>query len=106
MSSTFGIICIHGKELLRQLAFHQEYKRSHNETYVRQSMESRRNSSGTSSQDEISGVKTIDWENSSWKYLSLIGDEQVITVFSAQKSTYFQILCSVLVRYTRTPDQT
>ena len=28
-------------------------------------------------QDEIYGVKTIDWENFSWKYLSLIGDEQV-----------------------------
>ena len=30
-----GIICFLGKELLRQLAFHQEYKRSHNETNVR-----------------------------------------------------------------------
>ena len=29
-------ICIHGEELLRQLAFHQEFKRSHNETGVRQ----------------------------------------------------------------------
>ena len=28
--------------------------------------------------DEIHGVKTINWENSSWKYLSLIGDEQVV----------------------------
>ena len=25
-------------------------------------------------------MKTIDWENSSWKYLSLIGDEQVISL--------------------------
>ena len=31
-------------------------------------------------QDEIYGVKTIDWENSSWKYFSLIGDEQVISL--------------------------
>ena len=30
--------------------------------------------------DEIYGVKTINWENSSWKYLSLIGDEQVINL--------------------------
>ena len=29
-----GIICIHGKELLRQLAFHQEHKKSHTETNV------------------------------------------------------------------------
>ena len=28
-------ICIHGEELLRQLAFHQKYSRSHNETDVR-----------------------------------------------------------------------
>ena len=30
--------------------------------------------------DEIYRVKTIDWENSSWEYLSLIGDEQVISL--------------------------
>ena len=30
--------------------------------------------------DEIYGVKTINWENSSWKYLSLIGDEEIISL--------------------------
>ena len=30
-----GIICIHGEELLRQMAFHQKYRRSHDETDVR-----------------------------------------------------------------------
>ena len=30
--------------------------------------------------DEIYGVKTTNWEDSSWKYLSLIGDEQVISL--------------------------
>ena len=58
-----------------------------------------------SEQDEIYGVKTIDWDNSSWKYLSFIGDEQVISL-CAQRSTSFQILYCVLVRYTRTPNQT
>ena len=33
-----------------------------------------------SEQDEISGMETIGWENHSWKYLSLIGDERVITL--------------------------
>ena len=33
---TVGILSIHGKELLRQLAFRQEYKRLHIETNVRQ----------------------------------------------------------------------
>ena len=30
--------------------------------------------------DEIYGVKTTNWESSSWKYLSLIGDEEVISL--------------------------
>ena len=30
--------------------------------------------------DEIYGVKTINWEDSSWKYLSLVGGEQVISL--------------------------
>ena len=33
-----------------------------------------------SEQDDISGVETIGWENHSWKYLSLIGDERVINL--------------------------
>ena len=33
-----------------------------------------------SEQDEIYGVKTIDWENFSWTYLSLVSDEQVISL--------------------------
>ena len=34
-----------------------------------------------SEQDEIYGVKRIDWEDYSWKYLSLIGEEQVISLW-------------------------
>ena len=34
----------------------------------------------TEQSDEIYGVKTIDWADSSWKYLSLVGDEQVISL--------------------------
>ena len=33
-----------------------------------------------SEQDEISGLETIGWENNSWKYMSLIGDERVINL--------------------------
>ena len=33
-----------------------------------------------SEQDEFSGLETIGWENHSWKYLSLIGDERVINL--------------------------
>ena len=33
-----------------------------------------------SEQDEISGLETIGWENHSWRYLSLIGDEKIINL--------------------------
>ena len=33
-----------------------------------------------SEQDEISGLETICWEDYSWKYLSLIGDERIINL--------------------------
>ena len=43
--------------------------------------------------DEIYGVKAINWETSSWKYLSLIGDEQVI---SLQRTKVYVFSDSVL----------
>ena len=46
-----------------------------------------------SEQDEIYGVKTIDWGSYSWKYLSLIGDEQVI---SLQRTKVYVFSDSVL----------
>ena len=54
-----GISSIRGEEILGQLPFHREY-RSHNETHVGHICE-------IGEQDEIYGVTTIDWENSSWK---------------------------------------
>ena len=46
----------------------------------------------TTEQDEIYGVKTIDWESSPWKFLSLVGDEEVI---SLQRTKVFSdsVLC-------------
>ena len=47
-----------------------------------------------SGRDEIYGVKTNDWENSSWKYLSLIGDEQVISLQRTQVYVFSDsVLC-------------
>ena len=44
--------------------------------------------------DEIYEVKTINWEDSSWKHLSLIGDEEVVS-FSHAKVYVFSdsVLC-------------
>ena len=45
--------------------------------------------------DEIYGVNTINWDDSSWKHLSLVGVGKVISL-SNTKVTYFQILCYAL----------
>ena len=34
----------------------------------------------TKQTDEIYGVNTINWDDSSWKYLSFVGDEEVISL--------------------------
>ena len=44
--------------------------------------------------DDIYGVKTINWEDSSWKYLSLIGDEQVISLLHTKVYVFSDsVLC-------------
>ena len=44
--------------------------------------------------DEIYGVNTINWEDSSWKYLSLIGDEQVISLSNTKVYVFSDsVLC-------------
>ena len=47
-----------------------------------------------SEQNEISGLETIGWENHSWKYLSLIGDERVINLQSTKVYVFSDsVLC-------------
>ena len=46
-----------------------------------------------SEQDEISGVEPIGWENHSWKYLSLIGEERII---NHQRTKVYVVSDSVL----------
>ena len=43
--------------------------------------------------DEIYGVKTINWEESSWTQLSLIGDEQIISLQRTRVSLRIFRLC-------------
>ena len=85
-----GSICIHGKELPRKFTFHQKYrKRSHNETDVRHiwKVDSRKS-------DEICGVNTTNWSDSAWKHLSLIGDEEVISLSHAKVNVFSDsVLC-------------
>ena len=43
--------------------------------------------------DEIYGVKTMNWEDSSWKYLSLIGDEQISLLHTKVYVLSDSVLC-------------
>ena len=44
--------------------------------------------------DEIYGVTTINWEDSSWKYLSLVGAEQVIRLLHTKVYVFSDsVLC-------------
>ena len=44
--------------------------------------------------DEIYGVNTINWSDSSWKHLSLIGDEEVISLSHAKVYVFSDsVLC-------------
>ena len=48
----------------------------------------------TEQSDEISGVNTSNWEDSSWKYLSLVGDEQVISLLHTKVHVFSDsVLC-------------
>ena len=78
-----GSINVHGKELLRQFTFHQKYRE--NLTLEKLILEQ---------SDEIFGVSSISWENSTRKQSSLIKDEAIIS-FSHAKIHVFSdfVLC-------------
>ena len=48
----------------------------------------------TEQSDEIYGMTTINWEHSSWKYLSLVGDEEVTSLWDAKVHVLtYSVLC-------------
>ena len=93
-----GSICIHGKELLGQFTMHQIYR----EQLTSKQMFEISEQLILEQSDEIFGVSQISWENSPWKQLSLVNDEEVISLSHAKGCAYFQILCYVLERWIRT----
>ena len=74
-----GSICIHGKELFRQFAFRQ--KTGKNIT-LKQMFEISEKLI-LEQPDEIFGVSQFSWESSPWKQLSLVNDEEVISLSHA-----------------------
>ena len=83
-------ICVHGKELLRQFKFHQKKQVK---IYFKQMFEISEKLTLEQS-DEIFGVSQISWESSPWKQLSLVNDEEVISLSHAQVYVFSDsVLC-------------
>ena len=86
-----GSICIHGKEFFRKFdapskiqGIISQWNRC--STYLRKLI--------SEQPDVIYGVKTINWEDSSWKHSSLVGDEQVISLQRTKVNVFSDsVLC-------------
>ena len=85
-----GSICIPGKECSEIL--HSIKKTGNNLTLKQMFDISEKLIVGQS--DEIFGVNTINWEDSSWKHLSLVSDEEVISLSHAKVYVFSDsVLC-------------
>ena len=83
-------ICIHGEELLRQFAFHQKLQKISQWKHMFDISEKLISEQS----DEIYGVKTINWEDSAWKHLSLVGGEKVISLLHTKVYVFSDsVLC-------------
>ena len=82
--------CIHGKELLRKFTLHQKYR---NNLTMKQVCDiSEKLTVGQS--NEIYGVNPINWEDSLWIHLSLVSDEEVISLSHAKVYVFWDsVLC-------------
>ena len=92
-------VCIHGEELLRQLAFHQKYRISHDEnrcsTYLRNWYPNNQ-------------TRSMEWKHITgtlFMVVFIFGWWWRRPVSCTQRSTYFQILYNALERWTRTHNQ-
>ena len=86
-----GSICIHGQELLRQ--FYIPLKNTGEDLTLKQMFDISEKLIVEQS-DEIFGVSQISWENSSWKQLSLVNDEEVISLSHAKVYVFSgSVLC-------------
>ena len=89
MSSTVEASVFMGRKLPRQFAFQQKYR----ENVTLKKMFEISEKLILEQSDEIFGVSQISWESSSWKQLSLVNDEEVI---SLQRTNVYVFSDSVL----------
>ena len=93
MTVNNGITSIHGKELPDQLSIHREHDRSHTQTNVRHIYKI-----GVWARWDL-------WIGNNCLGKSLLAMKE-LSIFNAQRSTSFQILYCVLVRFSKTPNRT
>ena len=74
-----GSICNHGKELFRKFTLHQNTV----ENLTLKQMVEIPEQLILEQSDEINGVTPINWEDSSWKHLSVVSDEEVLSLSHA-----------------------
>ena len=88
MSSTVQASVFMGKNYLENL----HYVRNTGKDLTMKQMFDKSEKLVDEQSDEIYGVNTINWCDSSWTHLSLIGDEES-SVSRTRMCAYFQILC-------------
>ena len=86
-----GSICIHVKELLRQFCIPSK---NTEEKFTSKQMFEISEQLILEQSDEILGVSQISWESSPWKQLSLVDDEEVISLSHARVYVFSDsVLC-------------
>ena len=80
MTFNIGSIDFHGKGTLRKFTLHQKYR----DNFTKKQMFDISEKLIVGQSDEIFGVSPINWEDSSWKQLSLVNDEEVISLSHAK----------------------
>ena len=90
MSSTLQASVFMGKNYLEIL---HSIKNTRNDLTMKQMFDISEKLTAEQS-DKIYGVNTCNWEDSSWKYLSLVGDEQVISLLHTKVYVFSDsVLC-------------
>ena len=83
---------MYSRERLTQTILHS-IKNTGNDLTLNQMFDISEKLTGEQS-DEINGVNTISWGDSAWKHLSLVGDEQVISLSRAKVYVFSDsVLC-------------
>ena len=85
-ATDIGSICIHGEELPGNL---HSMKNTGKDLTMKQMFDICEKLIAEQS-DEICGVNTINWCDYEWKHLSLIGDEEVVSLSRAKVYVFFR----------------